>query len=151
MRIILAFLFLFLSVCIYAQQSAPKGDGVISGMVMDKGQGIPVEYANIAIYSQLDSTLINGTISNENGVFMISKIPYGKYYLEANFIGYKKVIIPNIEITKDNKFIKLEKIEIEQAVEMLEGAEIIEEKSYIEYKIDKKIVNDVLKKIECEI
>ncbi len=108
---------------------------------MDKGQETPVEYANIAIYSQLDSTLINGTISNENGVFMISKIPYGKYYLEANFIGYKKVIIPDIEISKDNKFVKLEKIEIEQAVEMLEGAEIIEEKSYIEYKIDKKIVN----------
>ncbi|MBO7069116.1 MAG: outer membrane beta-barrel protein [Bacteroidaceae bacterium] len=47
-----------------------KADNRYQGTVID-ADGQPVAYANIALLSSQDSTLITGGVSNENGVFII--------------------------------------------------------------------------------
>jgi len=125
----------------YSQPPELKAGGIITGVVFDKALNKPVEYANIVLYNQSDSSLVNGTITNESGIFSIAEVPYGKYYIKIGFIGYKDKFIPDILVSKDNKNVSLDKIEIEQAVNMLGEAEVAADKSYIEYKIDKKVVN----------
>ena len=59
------------------------------GTVIDE-QGQPVAYANIALLSPKDSTLITGGVSNESGLFVI---PCNQHPVLAriSFVGYKTV------------------------------------------------------------
>ena len=59
------------------------------GTVIDE-QGQPVAYANIALLSPQDSTLITGGVSNESGFFAI---PYeqAKVLARISYVGYKTI------------------------------------------------------------
>jgi hypothetical protein len=59
------------------------------GRVIDEN-GQPVSFANIALLSYQDSTLINGGISNENGDFVIP-CDWKKVILRITYVGYKTI------------------------------------------------------------
>ena len=71
------------------------------GSVIDKTAGIPVEYANVVLYSMRDSSIVAGTVTDQDGKFKLEKVRYGRMYAIANFIGYHKKIIPE-EIFSQN-------------------------------------------------
>ncbi|HBF87718.1 MAG TPA: hypothetical protein DDX39_03665 [Bacteroidales bacterium] len=119
----------------------PEFDGKITGKIVDKNSGQAVEYANIVLYRQSDSTMVTGTISDSNGFFEIQKIPSGNYYMVTNFIGYEKQSVRNIEINKNNKLVDLKNLAIQQAINTLADVEIVADRNYVDFKIDKKVVN----------
>ena len=118
---------------------APK-IGVVSGKIMDENNE-PLEYANVILYSLKDSSLVTGGITNEGGEFLIDEVPFGRYYLEANFIGYDKKIVENLKIIPGNTNVEVGLISLGQSSTQLQEIEIRGEKSPIEYHIDKKVVN----------
>ena len=61
--------------------------------------------------------------------------------IALSFIGYEKKRIENIMINPRQKENDLGKIKLNQANKQLSGVEIVAEKVYVEYKIDKKVVN----------
>ena len=69
----------------------------ISGVVMDKETGETIPMANILLKQQTETiingisskVLIQGSVSNINGDFVIENINPGEYILECSFIGYK--------------------------------------------------------------
>ncbi len=63
----------------------------ISGRVIAQDNKQAIEYAAISVYSLSDSTLIDGTISDENGEFSIEKLPNKSIYYVIQFIGYKTI------------------------------------------------------------
>ncbi len=118
----------------------PK-DGTLSGYIKEAGTSVPVEYANIALYSLRDSSIVDGTIADESGKFHLDKLPYGRYYVEINFIGYTKKRINQIFISPRKKDIDIGTIYIQQYAQQIDEVEITAERTYVEYKIDKKVVN----------
>jgi len=116
-------------------------DGIIKGIVLDKSGEIPMEYANIVLYSQRDSSIVSGTVTGPDGHFILENLPYGRFYAIANFIGYNKKYIRDIKITPQSKVLALDPVLLEMASTALEGVEINADKAHVEYKIDKKIVN----------
>ena len=64
-----------------------KSSQKLTGLVIDEN-ALPIAYANVALLSENDSTLITGGITNESGHFAI---PYtgGKVIAKISFIGYK--------------------------------------------------------------
>lgn len=114
-------------------------DGKVTGKAIDADTKQPVEYANIAIF-KLDSSLVNGTVTNEKGNFVLEKLQEGKYFLKASFIGYEPKYA-DISITKDKPNIQLGNILMNSTAKELEGVEIVAERSMIEYKLDKRVVN----------
>jgi hypothetical protein len=116
-------------------------EGVISGRVMEKGTRGPVEYANIVLYRTKDSSLVTGTVTGPGGSFKLEKVPYGHFYLIANFIGYKKTWISDIKITPKNKQFAIGEIQLTAASTNIDGVEIIAEKAHVEFRIDKKVIN----------
>ena len=61
----------------------------ITGFVIDK-QNQPIEFANVALYSLPDSTLITGTVTDSTGQFKLqTKHLTEKTYTQISFIGYK--------------------------------------------------------------
>jgi len=80
--------------------------GKISGTVIDAQTSEPIEYANIVIYKWKDSTVANGTVTDQKGKFELTKVMYGRYFMKVSYIGYSTkrfdslTVIPNkTEIT----------------------------------------------------
>jgi len=115
--------------------------GLIKGKLIAAKSKEPIEYASIALYNQYDSSLITGVISKPNGTFIISNIKKGSYYLRITFIGFERVNIDNITIDKEHPTHNLGLIKMKPAHAELAGVDIVSEQAYVEYKIDKKVVN----------
>jgi len=67
------------------QKTAPR----YKGTVIDE-QGQPVAYANIALLSPQDSTLITGGVSNESGFFVIP-CEHRPVLARISYVGYKTI------------------------------------------------------------
>jgi len=95
---------------------------------------------DIVLLSVKDSSLVNGTITEENGQFNLTGIPSGKYLLEVRFIGYKSKMF-NIEITSSIKSIELGDIYISPSALELNDVVVQGERSPVSYQIDKKVID----------
>lgn len=123
-----------------ASNSLPK-EGVIRGKVTEGKSAVPMEYASIALFSYKDSSLIGGTVSSPDGTFQIDQVPFGRYYIEANFIGYEKKVIAPVMVTPQNKIVDLGNISLELARQSIDEVEVVADRKHVEYKIDKKVIN----------
>jgi outer membrane receptor protein involved in Fe transport len=115
--------------------------GKIIGTVYDVKLDTPIEYANIVLHNQPDSSQVTGTITDQNGYFQLNHIQPGIYYLEAHFLGYKVKRINNIELKPPSINVNLGQIELEQGALSAEVVEVEGERVPIAYQLDKKVIN----------
>ena len=85
----------------------------ISGIVLDKLTNTPLPFVNISITGEGI-----GTSTDELGYFEINNLKPGVYNLQASFIGYKKRILYEIELTNSREVYK--KILLEEGSNYLE-------------------------------
>lgn len=117
------------------------GKGIISGKILDGQTDEAMEFATISVFRESDSTLVNGGITDTEGNFEIPNLPFGNYYLKAKFIGFEAQLIQNIEIDRDNKHFKIPDLRLFPGDENLPEVVVSGQRNFIDYKIDKKIVN----------
>src|SRR6478609_3200983 len=67
----------------------PKGNGRIIGVVIDSVLNTPVEFANVAIIDPNTQKPFDGTVCDEKGKFVLTKVPKGNYELVISFIGFE--------------------------------------------------------------
>ncbi len=145
---VICFALLILSFKPIFSQGSPAGkyqpgmsmDTKVVGKIIDSGTGQPVEYAIVAIHKAKDSSLVTGATCNEKGIFSIEELSYGKFYAEVTFVGYKKLLVPNILLTPNQKIANIGTVKIEPSVTSINEVVVTGNKS-IEYKIDKKVVD----------
>lgn len=113
----------------------------ISGKVIDQETRMPVEYASIAIYSAKDSTLVTGTITDIDGNFKITGLNPGEYYIQVNFVGFEKKETEKISISSRRLTVNVGEIGLKPASLELEGVIVAAERSRVECKIDKRVIN----------
>ena len=121
--------------------SIQEAKGIIKGKIIDAVTSEPLPYSNVVIFTQQDSTLVTGSITGDDGSFVIGNSPFGHFYLEVKFIGFNKKILQDIIISPDNMFIDLGTIRISQAAEKLQEVQVTAERSPVEYHIDKKVIH----------
>lgn len=141
---------LLLQVCLLlplvgmAQQEMPfegmKGSKLpVSGKVIDANSEEVLPFVNVVLLSAKDSTLIDGTVTNEKGFFLLKNVkPNSNFILKLSFIGYKDVY-RNIKL-KD-KPLNVGTMSMSTNSEILEGVEIVAERQMMEYKLDKRVIN----------
>lgn len=118
--------------------SLPATLGSITGKVVDKKSNNPIPYANIIIKENNNN--VAGGITSEKGIFQIKNLELKKYIVEIQFIGYK-TITQSIVLTVNNTTIDLKTIALEENAIELNSVNIVNEKSTIEQKIDRKVIN----------
>jgi len=124
-----------------AQTSAPTASflGSISGKVIEKKTGEPIPYATVSVKE--DGKIISGGISKDNGSFTVTNLPLKELVIEIQFMGFKKYQSTFV-LTDDNKSISLKTIALEEEdARQLGEVSIVKERSTIEQKIDRKVVN----------
>ena len=116
-------------------------DAKITGVITDGASNQTIPYANVAIYHATDSTLVTGVLTKEDGSFLIDKLPYGKYYIEITFVGYKKHKVKDILLSSKKKTMELGPIKVAESSTMLNQVEVVASIPPVRYEIDKRVVN----------
>lgn len=111
----------------------------VTGKVIDANSEEVLPFVNVVLLSAKDSTLIDGTVTNEKGFFLLKNVkPNSNFILKLSFIGYKDVY-RNIKL-KD-KPLNVGTLSMSTNSEILEGVEIVAERQMMEYKLDKRVIN----------
>ena len=100
-----------------------QNTGSISGKAIDNENKI-VEFVNVFLTSVNDTTIIiNGTITDNTGSFVLTNVPFGNYFIQFQFIGFvnhKQTVLLNTA----NKNIDLGTIIMKQDAIALNSVEI---------------------------
>lgn len=129
----------FCSLLLTAQPKNEAVLGSIRGKVIDKNLNQAIPYASVAI-SDGTGKIVSGGITTDEGVFLITDVPSGTYTLKVQFIGYAVHSQP-VEISRKSKNVDVGNILLEEEAESLDDVTIVAERTTIEQKIDRKIIN----------
>ncbi len=122
--------------------------GVIAGKIVEEKTKAPAAYASVALLKASDSTLIAGVITNENGEFRFDNLPYGNYKLKATFVGFKTTTVNEINLSRQNKKIEINEMDLVEEATVLKDVVITGERLKGEEKIDRTVftLNDQIVK-----
>ena len=112
--------------------------GSVSGKLTD-ASGNPVSYASVALM-RMDSTIVNGDLSKDDGSFSISPTGTGNFLLEIQSVGVTTKFIP-VQVTADAPDKNVGKIKVTQDKTTLSDVSVVGEKPIMELKVDKKVFN----------
>ncbi|MFA6806146.1 MAG: TonB-dependent receptor, partial [Bacteroidales bacterium] len=112
--IVLFFVFITITTITIAQT------GSVRGFVYDKATGETIIFSNVLI---LNTTY--GSSTDNNGYFVISKVPQGDYTIRVTFMGYEEKLLPIKVMTNE---ITTLKIELEPSSKLLNAVEISAER-----------------------
>lgn len=138
------FLLLNLDFALYSQsqrggQLQGEPIGTIRGRIVDDETGQPMEFVSVQLYRSRDSSLVNGALSNSQGFFEITKVPFGRYYLQIKLIGYKSKAFDSIFVLPRNPDVNVGTILFENEVIQTKEVEVTAQKDIVSYQIDRRI------------
>ncbi|MEJ7780690.1 MAG: TonB-dependent receptor [Daejeonella sp.] len=82
--------FLLVWLICYSLNTLAQNNSVsLSGQVKDNKNKSALPYVNVALKNSSDSSLIQRTITSEDGRFTLSNIAGGNYFIEVTYMGYK--------------------------------------------------------------
>jgi outer membrane receptor protein involved in Fe transport len=131
-------LFLFIITGIASAQS-DKGNGKISGIIVDSSSKQVVEYATVALVTD-DGKTIDGAVCDMKGKFSITKVPTGKYQLVVSFVGFETKTV-DVEITDRSSTIDVGNIAINSETKMLGEVVVEGQRTLIEERVDRTVYN----------
>lgn len=118
----------------------PKG-GSISGRIVDASNNQPMEYVSVALFRAADSSLVTGAITNPDGKFKLEKITSGDYYLKISFLGFENMQTGKVAVNNKSMQNDLGDLKLVSSTAQLNGVSVVGERSKVEYKIDKRVIN----------
>ncbi len=156
-RLILTFLTLIMTFQMNAQRpdGPPGGRGNwgeggppqldIKGKVFDAATGTPLEFANVAIFSKRDSSVLAGGLTGADGTFSIKSRP-GRLYAVVEFLGYERMVIDPLPIDREkmkagDRTVNLGEIRLGDSGIDLSEVEVRAEKSETQFSLDKRVFN----------
>jgi len=120
----------------YALFSQKSSDYVITGKVVDKAAGVPLEYATITVKDKNSTQDVEGGITDMEGNFRV-EVPAGDYSLKIEYISFQPLTL-NRSINSD---LNLGTIQLEFAASDLEEVTVVAETTTVDVRLDKKIYN----------
>ena len=121
-------------------EETPKGNGRITGMLIDSTSGKPVEFATVALINVKTNKPIDGTTSDAKGHFTLAKLAPGDYRLQYSFIGYKTRDSQPFIVAKGTD-LALGSVKLPADVRMLGEVMVTGQAALIEEKVDRLVFN----------
>jgi len=114
-----------------------QNSGTISGKITEKSNKAPISYATVSLKE--NGKVISGVNTDDNGDFSFKNIALKSYTIEIQYIGFRKYI--GSVLLSENKKAATVNVSLEEEATQLKGVNIVAERSTIEQKIDRKVVN----------
>jgi hypothetical protein len=133
---LLSFLFLLLSGLPLLLAAQPPFVSV-SGVIRDRN-GQALEAATVFLKRQKDSSIARTAVTNRSGEYAFSRLTPGRYFLSVSSIGYAPY--SGGVITPDSTAVAQD-ILLAQAQKELKAVSVVTQKRFVEWKLDKLVVN----------
>jgi outer membrane receptor for ferrienterochelin and colicin len=131
MRQLLLILLLALSNSLFAQNT-------LTGRIVDQSSEQPVAFASVIIKDIEMDTVVTGVKTDLDGNFEL-KTSKSSFHLEFRALGYTSLHKKDVEMSSN--VLDLGTIKLEIISQSLEEVEIVFEKSYTEFRLDKRVFN----------
>ncbi|WP_310101872.1 outer membrane beta-barrel protein [Algoriphagus sp. 4150] len=112
----------------------------LKGSVID-GTGAPVSFAGVSVLNSSDSTLIQGTVSDEEGNFSIRLDYQGEVMVKASFLGYGSSFGEKILLSKKTATIEIGPLILKEESLALGEVLVKGQRAMLEQKLDRLEVN----------
>ena len=109
----------------------------LSGKVIDQQTKTPLEYCTISILDSNTNQLVEGGITNTDGIFSI-EVTKGTYTVLIDYISFESKKIETLAIDSDKD---LGTVLMEINTQQLENVVVVREKTEVEIRLDKRIYN----------
>lgn len=109
----------------------------MTGKIVGEANQIPLEFASVALYAQADSTLIDGTITDNQGFFKLKNLRSGSYFLKLTFIGYTTKTLADVQL-QSGASLDLGIIPLEIDPQELEGVEVQSQRMTADFQLDRQ-------------
>lgn len=109
----------------------------LSGMTRDAKSKAPLSFVNLRVLTEKDSNFVSGTISGEDGRFLLPDIKTGQYILMISYVGYQPAAQP-VTIGQLSAFLNLGNIELAPGEKLLGEVTVTGQQNAISQKMDKK-------------
>lgn len=110
----------------------------VSGRVINAKNNEPVPFATIALLTRIDSSLVDGRIGSDQGLFSIDNIRPGTYRFLVRSIGYQDWIKDSVRVTGN---VSLGDLLLTESVSQLDDVVITGKRSTVETQLGKKVLN----------
>lgn len=118
----------------------PRGNGKITGVLMDSTTGKPVEYATVALLSAETNKPLDGATSDDKGKFILSRLAPGTYRLQYSFIGYRDKRTDPITVARGTD-LNLGAVKLTTDTRTLNEVNVVGQSAMIEEKVDRLVYN----------
>ena len=115
---------------------ATFAENVVSGRLLDASTRQALDFANVSIIKQGETTPAGGTTTDIDGNFTLRNLPDGTYTLRLSFIGY---IEQTRTIELSGKPVNAGKIYLEEDAKQLQEVEVTGQGSTMRFELDKKV------------
>ncbi|MFK7951981.1 MAG: TonB-dependent receptor [Ekhidna sp.] len=127
------------------ERGRPNGQGerptfLIKGQLIESSSNQPVEFATVSIFSERDSSLVTGGLTDVKGEFSIQSRP-GKLYMVIQFMGYETKTISGVTLNREKQLYDVGQIKVKQDERLLEEVVVQGERTQMELALDKKVYN----------
>lgn len=109
----------------------------LTGKVVDSITGFPIEFASVRLL--LDSSIIDGALTDSIGDFVINGLKKGKYFIKVSSIGYTTKAIPTFGLPPGVPSFRIGTISLVPSIQNLDEIKIVAELDVLKAGIDKKI------------
>jgi outer membrane receptor protein involved in Fe transport len=131
--------FILLNITTLSAQQQRQGS--VSGIIIEKTSNKPLEFANVIIKSNSDTSWFDGSVTGNKGEFVFEKLPYGEYRIIYSFIGFDNVETPVFILNSKEPKLNLGKLDITESTASLGGVTVTAERSTFINAIDRKTFN----------
>lgn len=133
-------IFLSLLILVFSTSAFALNGASVSGRIFDGETNTRLPFATVTINLVDDNTIISGTISDEEGRFILKGIPQGHYIVKCSFVGYQ-TSKTDLLIGELNTNFDLGKIELSPSTEKLDEVTIQAKREIVSADLDKKTFN----------
>jgi outer membrane receptor protein involved in Fe transport len=139
-------LIIIVSMNLIAQNHSSRS---IVGTVLSESTKKPLEFVNVMVLNQSDSTLVTGAVTDNKGKYELINIPAGTHFIKYSMIGYAEKQIENVSMDSKQTEMDLGKIFLKEVTVNMTDVVITTQRTTLTNSIDRKVYNvqqDILSK-----
>lgn len=111
-------------------------DNVVTGKVVDRESGDIIDFANVVVTKQGNTTPVEGTVTDADGSFRFTSLKNGQYVLTVSFMGYHPL---TKNFTLSGKDLNLGRLGLKENTQLLKEVEVVGQASSMKFELDKKV------------
>ncbi|HSG64644.1 MAG TPA: TonB-dependent receptor, partial [Gammaproteobacteria bacterium] len=113
-------------------------EATVSGRLIDAGTQQPLPFATVTVRTQTEGTTVTGVLTDEDGRFVVSGLPAGRYIFNLEFLGYTRIDTP-VLVSERNDIYDLGAIDMQRLAEDLEEVVVTAQRQIVEATLDRRI------------